>query len=730
MKYFSFYSRGYVRQLRFPRQRWGRAWLLTCIIWLMAWSLSFAQGDGARPEITVNMPSQVENNGEPFDIQISVRNVGNEAAQYGSITLSFPEGHDVSIKDASVLTPQGSECLFEGSHARVLDPDSGCEALQHNTSCQGRVLIEQPIAELFHRGWGAGEQQSMTVRVFPKPDSSFVTVYVRAAFRSQKEDECELIIDPPDFAGDGVDQQGFPVYTPFIELIDPPTEVVPPTDVPPTDVPPTETAPPPTIEPTAPPPTEVPVQPTATDVPALPEPSPTVAGSIATETPIEPTAIPQPIDPPNQDIISLFLSGNASNFAYMMLCVIFMVLFLIVCLLIFIILRSRGSSNPPPSSQPVARQPQPSTPPYHATHVPPASSPASYAPPAGYVPPAAEGPTRKWNSSTPPYRPPSSPPARSSRPMGPTQPEIRPRSSPFSTNIMISTPPIEPSCLQCATNQRLEASFCSNCGFPRPVVGERYALLRHLGKGGMGAVYLAQDKRIVGKQWAVKEMLDQLSNSPETQQKIKEAFTQEAQLLATLKHPNLPRVIDFLNEEERYYLVMDFVEGETLQTLLDMQQAPFPEQEVLGWVSQLCDVLTYLHEQQPPIIFRDLKPSNIMLTPKGRIQLIDFGIARLFKPDHDQDTVFMGTPGYAAPEQFSGSAQTDTRTDIYALGVVLHHLLTKHPPETTMFTMPKVRQLNPAVSPRMEAVIEQALQHNPAQRFASMIALKTALGLN
>jgi serine/threonine-protein kinase len=216
-------------------------------------------------------------------------------------------------------------------------------------------------------------------------------------------------------------------------------------------------------------------------------------------------------------------------------------------------------------------------------------------------------------------------------------------------------------------------------------------------------------------------------NLTERQQAV-EAFRREAQLLATLDHPNLPRVTDFLSEEGRHYLVMDFIEGETLEDLFFQRVEPFSETEVMGWARQLCDVLSYLHSLHPAVIFRDLKPANIMLTRDEHLKLIDFGIARFFKPGQTGDTAYFGTPGYAPPEQY-GQGQTDHRSDIYALGVTLHRLLTGHDPTTTPFDLPKVRELNRQLSTRIERAINRATQLNSADRFQSVDQMKQALGI-
>ena len=258
-----------------PGANW-RAFILTLMMWVALWSLSFAQGDGPIPEIiTINYPTEIGSADQPFDIEIWVSNVGNETAKGGSITLSVPEGHEISIVDADVpiLPNNHSDCAFSDPHARVLGPDSVCnEGLEHNTACQGTVNLQYPMAEAWRPSWAAAQEQYMRVRVFPKPDASFVTVYVRAAFLSE-EGSCNLILEPNDLSGQAVDQQGFPVYTEFIELVLPATEVVP-----------TETPSEATLTPTE----EPLIEPTATQEPVI-EPT-------ATQEPvIEPTATQEPV---------------------------------------------------------------------------------------------------------------------------------------------------------------------------------------------------------------------------------------------------------------------------------------------------------------------------------------------------------------------------------------------------------------------------------------------------
>ena len=294
-------------------------------------------------------------------------------------------------------------------------------------------------------------------------------------------------------------------------------------------------------------------------------------------------------------------------------------------------------------------------------------------------------------------------------------------------------------CPSCGTANRPEARFCYYCATPlrastpqtgmlqpNAVLAERYIIVRKVGGGGMGAVYQATDKRIQGKLWAIKEMSDAAITNPLDRQQAVEAFRREAQLLATLDHGNLPKVSDYFTEGNKHYLVMDFIQGRTLEQVLHSAPGFLAEDAVVGWAIQLCEVLAYLHNRRPPIIFRDLKPANIMLDIEGRIKLIDFGIARLFQPGKSKDTRVMGTPGYAAPEQY-GTGQTDARSDIYALGVTLHQLLTGYDPSLSPFNLPPARNINPDLSPTIEGIIAKATQPEITARFQTAEEMKQAL---
>ncbi len=260
---------------------------------------------------------------------------------------------------------------------------------------------------------------------------------------------------------------------------------------------------------------------------------------------------------------------------------------------------------------------------------------------------------------------------------------------------------------------------------PELILGYRYLLKQRLGQGGMGAVYLAYDQRL-DIDCAIKEMSTALLKTEDERERARKSFHEEAKLLARLNHPNLPRVTDHFSDHGREYLVMEFVPGETLASILRNSPPPWPVADVVAFAEPLTEVLHYLHSRTPPIVFRDLKPANIMRTPEGQVKLIDFGIARLFKPGQSQDTQAFGTMGYSAPEQY-GTGQTDARSDVYALGVLLHQLMTGHDPIAQPFNVPLAHTINPAVSEAISSVLMTAMSHDPQTRFASMVALRRAL---
>ena len=259
---------------------------------------------------------------------------------------------------------------------------------------------------------------------------------------------------------------------------------------------------------------------------------------------------------------------------------------------------------------------------------------------------------------------------------------------------------------------------------PGTLLHNRYRIERVLGLGGMATVYLAADTRLGGRKTAIKEM-DPANLPVEDREWAVAAFRQEAEMLARLNHPRLALVSDFFQEDGYWYLVMEYVEGETLATAL-ARAGRFEETRVLDWAEQLADVLAYLHGQNPPIVFRDLKPENVMHRPDGSLKLIDFGVARFFKPGQTADTLQLGTVGYAAPEQY-GRGQTGPRSDVYALGVLLHQLLTGYDPATTPMNLPPVAGLAPRVSSRTAAAVDQALAIDPDERFQTVQAFLRGL---
>jgi serine/threonine protein kinase len=263
---------------------------------------------------------------------------------------------------------------------------------------------------------------------------------------------------------------------------------------------------------------------------------------------------------------------------------------------------------------------------------------------------------------------------------------------------------------------------------PQSRLQQRYLILEQVGRGGMGAVYKAEDTRFSRRYVAIKEMSQGHLNTVELEMAIMR-FQQEADMLASLVHSNLPRITDRFSDQERSYLVMDFIEGKTLlQLIRDAPNHRLPVAEVLHYARQLCDVLIYLHEHRPPIIFRDLKPANVMVTPNGQVFLIDFGIARSFKEGQPQDTFFLGSPGYAPPEQH-GYAQTNPRSDLYGFGATLHYCLTGRDPYYAMdrFTFPPVRQINPQVPAELDALIQRLVAQNEWERPTSAREVQQAL---
>ena len=257
---------------------------------------------------------------------------------------------------------------------------------------------------------------------------------------------------------------------------------------------------------------------------------------------------------------------------------------------------------------------------------------------------------------------------------------------------------------------------------PGEILAGKYEILKRLGEGGSGEVYLVMDTRL-RKNWALKAVRTQEGKTdPVTQRTL---FV-EVGMLKNLSHPRLPRIVDAFDEGGIFCVVMDFIEGMTLRKVLE-EEGPQKEEDVVRWALMLTDVLAYLHSRNPPVIYRDMKPGNIMLRPSGDVVLFDFGIARERKTESGEDTVSLGTPGYAAPEQLEGRGQTDARTDLYSLGVTMYQLLTGIGPGDPPYEMLPLRKIRPSLSKGMEHIVAVCTKRDPEERYRSCSELQDAL---
>ena len=259
------------------------------------------------------------------------------------------------------------------------------------------------------------------------------------------------------------------------------------------------------------------------------------------------------------------------------------------------------------------------------------------------------------------------------------------------------------------------------------ILDGKYEILKEIGRGGMSIVYLARDNRL-NKQWAVKEMKNDGSKSTET---LLKGLEREANILKNVDHPVLPRIVDIINSRGTIYVVMDFIEGTNLGDVLKQEGAQSQE-DVIEWGRQLASALDYLHSMDPPIIYRDMKPANVMLKPEGGVKLIDFGTAKEYTIENNADTTALGTRGYAAPEQFGdaqgrGIYKTDARTDIYNLGATMYHMVTGMNPCEPPYEIKPIRQWNQALSTGLEQIILKCTQPNPNDRYQSCSELLYAL---
>ncbi|HEY3993844.1 MAG TPA: protein kinase [Ktedonobacteraceae bacterium] len=295
-------------------------------------------------------------------------------------------------------------------------------------------------------------------------------------------------------------------------------------------------------------------------------------------------------------------------------------------------------------------------------------------------------------------------------------------------------------CPHCGAEHVPAETLCHACQHPldepdtktSPLLNERYEVLAEVGAGGFGAVYKARDTHKNNRFVAIKQINLKGLSSQEIIEAT-DAFNREAQILSTLSHPLLPRIFARFSDPDHWYLVMNFIEGQTLDDYLReyaIKALPtrtgLPLAEALAIGLQLCDVLHYLHSQQPPVIFRDLKPGNIMRTESGHLYLIDFGIARRFKPGQAKDTIPFGSPGFAAPEQY-GRAQTTPQADIYSLGALLYCLLSDDDPSEHPFQFPPLPPQNTEGLRELEALIQRMVALDPAQRPADIQEIQNEL---
>ena len=256
------------------------------------------------------------------------------------------------------------------------------------------------------------------------------------------------------------------------------------------------------------------------------------------------------------------------------------------------------------------------------------------------------------------------------------------------------------------------------------VIDGKYEILKQIGKGGMSTVYLAMDKRL-NKQWAVKEI--SRKGFGKNNEEIINEVPADAEMMKALDHSAIPTIVDIIDDKDSdyIYVVMDYVEGESLDKVLAEYGAQ-PQDLVIDWSKQICEALGYLHAQKPPIIYRDMKPANVMLKPEGNIKIIDFGIAREYKEGNLADTTVLGTKGYASPEHYGGR-QTDERSDIYTLGMTMHHLLTGVDPRPADYIYAPIRQWNPELSGGLERIIDKCVSPDPKDRYQNCNELLYAL---
>jgi len=258
------------------------------------------------------------------------------------------------------------------------------------------------------------------------------------------------------------------------------------------------------------------------------------------------------------------------------------------------------------------------------------------------------------------------------------------------------------------------------------ILNNIYRVVRLLGSGAMGNVYLVEriddDRRFVVKELVFSEKCGIEADT------AKEIFFREAEFMVKFNHPGMPKTYGIFTEKELNYLTMDYIEGKTLEEILNSLEKPLAEEKAIKWIGELCEILDYLHNGfNVPVVYRDLKPSNIIITPDDKVKLVDFGIARYYNPDKTTDTFSYGSPGYAAPEQYRGRGQSSPQSDVYGLGVILFQMVTLYDPSLKPFTFPSMKTLNSSVKPGLEEVIRHAIEMEPLKRYISVKDFRDAL---
>jgi len=263
-----------------------------------------------------------------------------------------------------------------------------------------------------------------------------------------------------------------------------------------------------------------------------------------------------------------------------------------------------------------------------------------------------------------------------------------------------------------------------NCG--NLLDNSNYRVIKLLGKGSMGNVYLVERVKD-DKKFVVKELIFTKALGIE-EKTAREIFFREAGFMGKFEHAGIPKIYGVFSQDGKDYLIMDYIEGKSLEDIISSEKK-IPREKAVRWTIELADILDYLHNSfHTPIVYRDLKPSNIIITPDNNATLVDFGIARYYNPDKNTDTFSYGSPGYAAPEQYKGRGQSSPLTDVFGLGVILFQMLTLYDPTLKPFTFPPADELNRTISHELKAIITRAIQLDPLQRFISMQEFKEALG--